>query len=496
MDGPWEAYQTQSSPKPWERYAVAQEDVPVEEDGFVSNVKRDLANRFNTAVDLVGLKDQGKISAPEAALGMVGRVGMGAVNDLAANAIGSGLSTVNDLTGGYVGDKLSNIMGGLASVPTSTSEGTVGGEAIRGVGALADKYEQFTKDHPRATNIIESVGNIAFGAPLIKAATPVVKGGAKATITGVKAFKKPALMNAKELGEAYTVKRGIAEQLGGTVKPEFSESFISQISSKLPQTELGKAVSGESPITSLLERLQSFKNKPLSFDELTEADEMLGKLAYDTADEFGKLSSTGHKYQEIQHTLRNMLETAPEEMFMGGKQGFEAAKDARKYWAAKMRMRDIERVLENAEFYPQPSTRIQTGMRQLLQRKDSIYRSAAEIKAMKEAARTGALTGLMKVFGSGLGPTIAAGGGFAAGGPLGFAAAIPAYALQSTARGAANTMQMSKGKKVLEAIAGSVQDTRRPITRSIQELAQKTGKTVKGIMNMKPTDVKKLMGVE
>lgn len=477
---------------------------PSEESGLYSNIKRDLSNRFKTAVDIYGKKQEGVLSAPEAALGMVGRVGLGGVGDVAGNVIGSGLSGIDKLTGGYAGDALSSMLGGVANVPTGTSERTVGGEAVRGIGSLAERYERFAKENPRTANIAESVGNIAMVAPPLKAAyaptKAAIQGTGRIAKAGMAAIKKPVILGSKELAQKSGELFKLAEQYGGNLKPKFMDDFVSEVASKAEKDPLVKSLvlkgGGRDAYGDVVEVSKDFLGQPMTFDRAKALDETLGNLAYETADSFGKMSKTGQQYLDMQHTLRNMIDKATPEMFEGGRAGFETAKEAKKHWAAMMRMRDVERVIDNAQYFEQPSTAIKTGMRQLLKRKDSIYRSPAEISAMQDASKTGALTGLLKVFGSGLVPIAAGGAGMATGGIAGGLAAIPAYAVQGMAKRGANALQMGKALRVKEAIAGSVQDTRRPITRSIEELAKRTGKSVKEIMQMNPKYVKKLMGEE
>lgn len=492
----------QQNTQPVQKEPVIEETEP-KESTFISRTMEDLKKRGDIYSEIERAYNEGRMTGPESALGGFARVGLGGIGDIAANVIGTGLRKADELTGGYGSDILSSALGGVADMPAGISEGTVGDQAVRGIGALTQKYEQFSKENPRTANILESVGNIIAVAPPLKAAytsaTPVVKGVANTVQKASKFIQKPAIIGSEQLKARAGDLFKLAEQQGGNLKPEFMNEFVSKIALKAESDPLVKSLvqagGGRDAYGDVLKVTKEYLGQPMTFERAKALDETLGALAYDTADDFGKLSRTGQQYLDMQHTLRNMIDKAPETAFEGGSSGFAAAKEARKNWSAMMRMRDIERIIDNAEFYPQPATRIQTGMRQLLQRKDIVNRSPAEVKAIKEAARTGAVTGLLKVFGSGLGPVIAGStGAIASGGLGGGLAAIPAYAVQKAARAGSEALQLKKAMKVKDVIASSVQDTRRPITIKIEELAQKTGKSVKELMQMEPKDVKKMMG--
>lgn len=251
-----------------------------------------------------------------------------------------------------------------------------------------------------------------------------------------------------------------AEAAGGALKPNLVDEFITNLSKKAPQTEAGKAIAGENAYSKMLERLQSLKGKPMTLEAAQEADSVLGDLAYSTLDKFGKVTNEGRLYQNAQQTLRKMIEDAgPEQLVNKG--AFDTLKEARKFWSASLRMRDVERIINNAQYFEQPATAIRTGFRQMLRNKDSLKGfTKEEIKAIEKAATTGVVTDLFRLAGSGLGPIISgSAGAVAAGGPAGALAALPAYAVQQGAKAIAQGRQMSRAQGVSSAIQKSIEKT-------------------------------------
>lgn len=201
-----------------------------QEKGFLSNVKEALDKRFETAVDIYGKKQEGVLSAPEAALGMVGRVGLGGINDIVANAIGSGLKSADELTGGYGSALLSRALSSVANVPTGTEAGTVGSAAAKGVGTLAQKYEELAGEYPRTANILESIGNVAFAAPVFqsaKMAAPAVKTGAKAAALPFKAVIGGGVKTARGIDEGILspIAHGIGRTIGRANLPKEAKAL-------------------------------------------------------------------------------------------------------------------------------------------------------------------------------------------------------------------------------------------------------------------------------
>lgn len=302
-------------------------------------------------------------------------------------------------------------------------------------------------------------------------------------------FKSP-IPNADKLREQSSALYKLADSKGGVLKPEITNSFVDAVESFKPQTEVGKLVGGDSPFTKAVERISSIRNKPISLQAAQEVDEILG----DTIDDFvdaktGKLTKQGKKLFDIQSAFRNAISEADESMIIGGKEGFDALKKGRELWATSRRLADIERIIANADSYQVPATAIKTGFRTLARNPNRMRGySAEERKAIERAARTGIVTDALNVFGSRLGPLMAAIGGTTAGGPLGgLAASAGTYAASGLARKGASALQGKRAKEALEAVALRGQK------RGVKPLTQISAEKLKQIMKMSPRDAEKAL---
>ena len=56
----------------------------------------------------------------------------------------------------------------------------------------------------------------------------------------------------------------LAAQKGGTLTPQFTDRFIDSAQQVAPQTEMGKAVAGESATTDIAKALEDYRRQPMS----------------------------------------------------------------------------------------------------------------------------------------------------------------------------------------------------------------------------------------
>lgn len=278
----------------------------------------------------------------------------------------------------------------------------------------------------------------------------------------------------------------LAEQKGGILKPEVADEFYNKVLSIKPQTEAGQVFKGSSPVTDILNNVSSLKGKPLTLDAAKEVDEALGDMAYSTMDKFGKLSAEGKKFLDMQTALRKTIEKADENMIIGGKEGFEAVKEARKLWAASLRLRDVEKIIQNAERMEQPSTSIKAGFRTLLRNGDRIKGyTPQEVKALEKAAKTGVVTDFFRLAGSGLVPIGSGFVGFSAGPIGGVMGSAAGFAVQQGSKAIANARQLSRAQNAAKTIAEKsgmvVEQKRLPIP------------TLRAILGLPPQEAKKIL---
>src|SRR5207344_791188 len=69
-----------------------------------------------------------------------------------------------------------------------------------------------------------------------------------------------------------------ADAAGGTLTADFAKKWFDKAAAELPQTEAGKVVGGKSPVSDLVARVQSLRDKPMTFQAVQEVDEALGGL--------------------------------------------------------------------------------------------------------------------------------------------------------------------------------------------------------------------------
>jgi len=207
----------------------------------------------------------------------------------------------------------------------------------------------------------------------------------------------------------------IADQADGTLTPNFVGKWLDGVGAKLPQTEAGKAVAGESPTAALAERMKTLRDKPMTIQAVQEVDEALSGLI---DKEYGVkgISKEGQRLLDIQHSLRDHIAEAGAGDITGGTAGFDALSQARKAWSQAMKMDDLERIQYRASLTDNPATSIKTQVRTLLtNRAKSRGYDAAEIAALEEAAQRGVIGGALHVFGSRLVPMVAGAAGASGG---------------------------------------------------------------------------------
>ena len=248
-----------------------------------------------------------------------------------------------------------------------------------------------------------------------------------------------------------------ADEVGGTLTPQFTDRFIDSVDKNLPQTEMGRAVAGESEAAALARRLQDQRGKPMTLQALQEADEGITALI---SKEWGPkgISKDGVKLQEVQRGLRDQIMSAGQGDIEGGATGFEALANGRRAWSAAMLLRDLEAIQERASRTEQPSTSIRTQVRTLLGNATKArWYSPEEVAALEDAAQRGVLGGAFHVAGSRLVPLAAAAAGLGTSGPIGaLIQGGAAGVLSAGARNIATTLQERRLGRVADIVSRRV----------------------------------------
>lgn len=314
------------------------------------------------------------------------------------------------------------------------SSGLLG--AIQGLG----KTKDITKPKDTLADIAINSGVGVVGGVIGKAA------GDKIANIGT---KKPELVKADDIKAISGSLYQKAAEKGGVLKSDIANKFVDEIQSIAPQTELGKIIGGDSPVTKLTEKLNLFKDKPISLGAAQEVDELLGDQIDNFVDRAtGGITKDGLKIQKIQNTFRKIVDSASENDIIGGKDGFASLKEGRRLWSAQARLRDIEKIITRAELTDNPATALKTGFRNLYSNPSRLRGfSDSEKELIKKAAETGVVVDMLKTMGSRLIPI----GSVLTGGGLSGTALSQAGSLVS--RSAATKLQLQRANKVAEEIA-------------------------------------------
>jgi hypothetical protein len=263
-----------------------------------------------------------------------------------------------------------------------------------------------------------------------------------------------ATQAAKQIASGYYQK---ADAVGGVLTPEFANRFVDEAEQIAPQTNEGKIVLGNSPVTNLIDRIQGLRDQPISLQGAQEIDEGLGNLI---SNEFGPagLSKEGKNLFDLQTTFRDMIMHAGPEDIEGGTEGFQALQQGRSVWAQAMKMGDLQRIMDRAALTDNPATGIKSGLRVLLSNPDRARGySPQEIAALRSAADRGVLGGALHVFGSRLIPVGAGIAGEAAGGLAGAIVAGTVGHMGSTMmRNAATALQSRRLGNALSVLGQGV----------------------------------------
>jgi hypothetical protein len=429
------------------------DELSPQKQGFISGVKSDIEKRAAQLSTIKQETDAGRQTAVERDI-----QGLGIIFGGAGDIAGRGMSAAARGIYSALPEDVQEDVSGAGRYIISTKPAKIGLETIaKGM----QKYDQFAKENPRAARNIEAVSNIALSvAPVLKRTGTITDAtvGVGKGIAGK--FSKPEILNSEDLRDIGSQLFKQAEMQGAIMQPAATNRFFSQAQAVMPQTAAGRITAGDNAVTQLIDRWEKsgLKNEPLTFEALKEMDEELGRKAFENVDNFGKMTKEGKQFLDLQTKLRDSIESASPEDFVGGKDAFETAKEARKYWSAQMKLRDIERIIERGLNAEQPATAIKSGFNTLLNSKRFSQYNDAEKAAIRDAAKKGSLVNFLGAAGSRLNQVIVGSIGGATGGlPGAIAGSAAGYAVSSGARGLATSAQLKKANLVSDLIKRRVQ---------------------------------------
>jgi hypothetical protein len=398
--------------------------------------------RAGMAQDAADAYQRGEQSLPETALQITGKGVAGFANDVVGEGVAAGFRALPDAIEQPIRDTASNVANYIVDSPA----GGLGKSAIA-------KYGAFAEENPRAARNLEAVANIGG---YVSALTPIkgqsvaarVDNAATGAVTkagqlasAAKEAISPGRITADDLKTYASAQYNKANQLGGELKPQVADRFVDQLQSIRPQTAAGQIISGEDELSKLIERAQELRGKPISLQAAQEIDEGLGDLI-DKHVVLGKPSKEGVKVMEAQRLFRDMIESAPEGDVIGGQEGFQSLKEARKVWAAQSSLREVQKIVSRAEMTDNPAIAIKNGFRTLANNEKRMrgFSAKERIAIMKVAEASDTIDALRTFGGRFIAPLAALKFG-PAGGAL-------AHIGTSISRKGATGLQLRKANKV------------------------------------------------
>ena len=241
--------------------------------------------------------------------------------------------------------------------------------------------------------------------------------------------KKPEQisMTAQELREKAGDLYKQAELAGGNLKADATDRFVNDVMAIRPKDEVARMLGAKDFIAENADAFEAMRGQPMTLERATAIDQRLTDLL-DNETILGKPTQNGRQILLAQRKLRDIIDSANPSDVEGGTQGFYKLKEARSAWAKAAKLRDIEAIINKAQYMDQPASSMRSGLNTLLSNPNRLRGyTPEEVNAIKKAAKTGLTEGLFRTFGSGLTPIGSSIAGTTAGGPIGGAVSgVPA----------------------------------------------------------------------
>jgi len=415
------------------------------EEGFVERTAGALRERGGQLFEIIEAGRTQQQTSPESAFQIAGTE-ISAIGDIIGQGIVSAAQELPEDTKTFVKEGVNNLL--------NTRAGKLG---VKALNASAEAYDEFAKENPRAARNLSALFSVGAAFLPLKAGQiagrtatgEAIKGGVRKVTT-----KAPVVTSDDiSLLAADAYKR--AEDLGGTLTPEFTNKFIADVEALRPQTAIGREFAGDTPFTRAVERIQTAKDRSISLQAAQEIDESLGDLV-DSALDVGRPTKQSRKILDVQTAFREGIEKAGPGMITGGREGFAALKEGRRLWSASRRLADVEQILARAELAQNPATAIKTGFRTLVSNPKRLRGfTKREVALMRKAAKSGIISDTFRaILGSRLLPIISTS-------TAGLGAGAVATITGVGARSAAERGAISRAARVSREISGrAVRETR------------------------------------
>lgn len=434
--------------------------------GFIDRVAGDLTKRANEGADAIVAYRNGEQGLTQTGVQLLGKMGAGSMADIGGEAVRSAYTSLPDSAQKYIGDKASKAGNYIADT-------SIGNAGIEGARQLGEKYTEIAKNNPNAARTIESVADVASLLPAGKAVETVaqpVEGAAKtlstASIANDIGTKLPSIFGDTRSGsiapEAITrdmVRNAgsnaykFADQMGAQIQPQLTDKALTHVENAIQKPFFGGKVltSEQKSINDALSEFLPAKGQPATLRDFQALDSSLGdkaSMAYIAGD-----TNKARIIGDVQDKVRDLMQ--PSKLAPGDVVGSTAGIDALTnhaipLWSTQAKMADIEKIFERGSMMANPSTAIQTGLRNYALNEGKMAQLPLNVqKLIIKGANTGKLDDLLGIFGSRLNGII----GGAIGGIPGV---IVSNTTSMTARGVRNSIKGNQTNAILNAMVEHV----------------------------------------
>ncbi len=314
---------------------------------------------------------------------------------------------------------------GLGKLGEAIGQTDVAQSAGDVLGNIMGKYSEFAEKDPRSAANLEALLGIGTAATPIKGFGALEK-AAKATgkaVSEAGTIVKNIIPKAKDVTADALKKEAskafnLADELGGTIKPEVTNNLATVISKKISQegaslpvgtqAALRSVADPENVIRQASEVFESLRGKPLTLEGFRTIDQTLGDLAYKA----GTPDDVSRKVLIMQRSLRDAVEDAKPSDLVGGAKGFNTYKSAKELWSKQSRIRDLENITKKAFATDQPANSLKRALKRFIADDKNIRGfNKTEIDLIKKTADTGIVGEMLRGISGRLAGRIALGTG-------------------------------------------------------------------------------------
>lgn len=343
--------------------------------------------------------------------------------------------------GSEIGGAIATGIGSLgtkagAALAGSLGRGGLGARATKGALAGASSGGLYGYGSGEGEERLESARQGALFGGVTGGAFPLA-GAALSRATG-------ANISAEQIGNKSRQLYQSARKKGAEFSDDAAQALRKSIQEQITDDDFAKAIVGDDEVSALLRSLDEAQKSKMTLESFEVLDKRLGSQAQQAFTRGD--ADLSRRLGEIQGDLREIVTNG--DFIKGTAEGVKDYREATKLWRSYSKMRDIEEILESAEYYVGgEAAGIKAGFTRLAKNKKKLRGyTKEEVEAIKKAARTGATEGLLRTLGSRL-MTI---GGAVSGGVPG---AIAGQAASSAARAGASALKGADATRVGKIIA-------------------------------------------